>query len=226
MNYAYLRVSTQEQNLKNQELEIKRHYHIDKWYYDKKSGTLDYHKRNLNSIINEMQKDDILIVTELSRLGRSIIMIFQIVTEIQSKDCGIIAIKNNFNISPSSKNDIVSQTMLFAFGLSAQIERELISERTKQGLTVARLNGKKIGRQKGVSVYYVKLRKYQKELLQKRKQGASINALAKEYNVNWVTMKNFFEKYAKMKKPKSLTDEPKKHGHPTYQEIEWFEKHK
>ena len=103
MNYAYLRVSTQEQNLKNQELEIKRHYHIDKWYYDKKSGTLDYHKRNLNSIINEMQKDDILIVTELSRLGRSIIMIFQIVTEIQSKGCGIIAIKNNFNISPLLK---------------------------------------------------------------------------------------------------------------------------
>ena len=172
-----------------------------------------------------MKKDDILIVTELSRLGRSIVMIFDIVSKLQKKGCGIIAIKNNFNLQCGNTNDIVSQTMLFAFGLSAQIERQLISERTKQGLVVARMNGKRIGRRKGDTIYFCKLREFETELLIKRNNGQSINSLAKEYNVKWQTMKNFFIKYANMERPKALNVSPKKHGHPTNLEIEYFNKH-
>ena len=94
--------------------------------------------------------------------------------------------------------------MLFAFGLSAQIERDLISERTKLGLAVARKNGKKIGRQKGEIVYGVKLRPYQKEIMRRFKEGESVNSLAKFYNVRWNTMKRFIVYFSKMKKPKKI----------------------
>lgn len=151
MTYAYLRVSTEEQNLENQKCAISEKYKIDKWIYEKKSGTIDYHKRNLGSLMNSLKSNDTLVVTELSRLGRSLSMIFKIIDECVNSKVRVIAIKNNFDLNPYNKNDYVSSVLLFAFGLSAQIERDLISERTKLGLIVARKNGKRIGRQKGMS---------------------------------------------------------------------------
>lgn len=129
-------------------------------------------------------------------------MIFKIISELQEKKVRIIAIKNNFDLNPNKQNDIISQVLTFAFGLSAQIERDLISERTKQGLVVAKLKGKQIGRRKGETIYNVKLRKYQSEIMKKFKKGQSINSLAIEYKVTWGTMKNFIIKYSKMKNPK------------------------
>lgn len=224
MVYAYVRVSTEEQNLKNQKVAISEKFKIDEWVYEKRSGTIDYNKRNLGHLMNKLQKGDTLVVTEISRLGRSLSMVFKIINELHEKGIRIIAIKNNFDMS-ATENDITSQVLMFAFGLSAQIERDLISERTKQGLIVARKNGKRIGRQKGEVIYNVKLRPYEKDIKLKLKQGFSINFLAKEYNVRWSTMKKFIEVYSKMKKPKPLTERLKKHGHPTYAEIEWFRKH-
>jgi DNA invertase Pin-like site-specific DNA recombinase len=198
MFYAYIRVSTKEQNLENQKKVISEKYKIEKWIEEKKSGTTDYHKRSLGFLINLLNKDDTLVITEISRLGRSLTMIFNIISELQNKGVRIIAIKNNFDLNPKIKNDIVSQVLLFAFGLSAQIERDLISERTKMGLSVAKEKGKRIGRQKGEVVYNVKLRKYQNEILKKYNNGESINSLAKYYNVMWSTMKKFIEVYSKM----------------------------
>ena len=200
MVYGYLRVSTEEQNLENQKIAISEKFEIDEWVYEKKSGTIDYHKRNLGGLLEKIQNGDILITTELSRLGRSLNMIFKIINELTDKGVRVIAIKNNFDLNPKIKNDYVSSVLLFAFGLSAQIERDLISERTKQGLVVARKNGKRIGRQKGDVIYNVKLRQYQKEIEKKVKHGQSINSLAKEYNVKWSTMKKFITVYSKMKK--------------------------
>lgn len=201
MYYGYLRVSTEEQNLENQKVAILEKYEIDEWVYEKKSGTIDYHKRNLGNLINVLQKGDVLITTELSRLGRSLNMIFKIINELTDKGVRVIAIKNNFDLNPNNKNDITSSVILFAFGLSAQIERDLISERTKQGLVIAKKNGKQLGRKKGEIVYNVKLRPYQKQIKSKFKNGQSINSLAKEYNVKWSTMKKFITFYSKMKKP-------------------------
>ena len=198
MYYGYIRVSTKEQNLENQKKVISEKYKIEKWIEEKKSGTTDYHKRSLGLLINLLNKDDTLVITEISRLGRSLTMIFNIISELQNKGVRIIAIKNNFDLNPKIKNDIVSQVLLFAFGLSAQIERDLISERTKMGLSVAKEKGKRIGRQKGEVVYNVKLRKYQNEILKKYNGGKSINSLAKYYNVMWSTMKKFIEVYSKM----------------------------
>lgn len=205
MYYGYLRVSTEEQNLQNQKVAISERYKIRRWIQEKKSGTVDYHKRNLGQLIGTMVSGDVLVVTEISRLGRSLNMIFRIINDCIEKGIRVIAIKNNFDLNPD-KNDIVSEVLLFAFGLSAQIERDLISERTKQGLVVAKRNGKRIGRKVGEIPYNVKLRPYQRQIKKKFREGRSINSLAKEYSVQWSTMKKFLTFYVKMKDPKKITN--------------------
>lgn len=222
MIYGYIRVSTEEQNLENQKKAISEKYEIDEWVEEKVSGTVDYTKRNLGELIDRLENGDTLIITELSRLGRSISMIFDIISMLKKRNVRCVAIKNNFDMNPNDSNDIITSVIIFAFGLSAQIERQLISERTKQGLAVARAKGKRIGRQKGEAVYYVKLRKYQADIMNKADKGQSINSLAKEYNVRWGTMRNFIVRFSKMKKPRPLRVKPKKHGHPTYRELEYF----
>lgn len=144
---------------------ISEKYKIRKWIEEKRSGTVDFHKRNLGKLI----EGDTLAVTEISRLGRSLNMIFDIIKELQNKKVRVMAIKNNFE----KKNDITAQVLMLAFGLSAQIERDLISERTKQGLIVAKSKGKAIGRRKGEMIYNVKLRKIMRDY----KSGMSINTL-------------------------------------------------
>lgn len=176
-------------------------------------------------MIEQLKEGDILVTTEISRLGRSLNMIFRIISELQNKGVRVIAIKNNFDLNPQKKNDITSQVLMFAFGLSAQIERDLISERTKQGLAVAKANGKQIGRRKGETIYHVKLRKYEKQIMRDYKNHKSINSIATKYNVNWITVKRFIDIYLKMPKPIPLTERPKKHGHPTYAELEYFKTH-
>lgn len=199
MTYAYIRVSTQEQNLENQRKCISDLYKVDEFIEEKRSGTIDYLRRDLGGLIKRLNKGDTVIATEISRFGRSMSMIFKIMTELKDKGIRVIAIKNNFDLNPSKKNDIVANVLMFAFGLSAQIERNLISERTKQGLAVAKQNGKRIGRQKGDVVYNVKLRKWQNEIMQKYEiEKRSINSLAKEYNVKWSTMKKFITVYSKI----------------------------
>ena len=153
MFYGYIRVSTEEQNLENQKKAISEKYKIRKWIEEKRSGTVDFHKRNLGKLIEQLNEGDTLVVTEISRLGRSLNMIFDIIKELQNKKVRVIAIKNNFDLNPRKKNDITAQVLMFAFGLSAQIERDLISERTKQGLIVAKSKGKVIGRRKGEMIY-------------------------------------------------------------------------
>lgn len=226
MTYGYIRVSTVEQNLENQKKAIAERFAVDEWVEEKRSGTVDYSKRSLGALVEKTREGDVLVVTELSRLGRSLAMIFDIVSALKKKGVRCVAIKNNFDLDPSNASDIAASVLMFAFGLSAQIERELISERTKQGLAVARANGKRIGRQKGDKVYFVKLRKYESELMGLYRKGASVNFLARKYNVRWATAKAFVTKYSKMKRPKPLAEKPKKHGHPSYRELEWFKKYK
>ena len=224
MVYAYIRVSTLEQNLENQKRAIAERFEVGEWVEEKKSGTVDYSKRSLGGLMERLSAADTLVVTELSRLGRSLTMIFEIVSHLKKSGVRLVAIKNNFDLDPNNSSDIVSSVLMFAFGLSAQIERQLISERTKQGLAVAKANGKRIGRQKGDRVYFVKLRKYEAELMAAYKAGASVNSLAQKYGVQWTTCKRFITEYSKMKRPAPLKAKPKKHGHPTNRELQWFRK--
>ena len=168
-----------------------------------------------------VQKDDVIVVTEISRLGRSMMMIMNILDECLRKNVRVIAIKENFTLD----NSIASKALMFAFGLSADIEKTLISERTKAGLERARKRGKRIGRQPGEKPHYFKLTPYKTRIRKYIKEGRSINSMAKEFNVSWKTMRDFCSINIKVKPLPPLTSEPKKHGHPTRRELEWFKKH-
>ena len=150
MNYAYIRVSTDKQTTENQRIEIEKYcdancIRIDRIINETISGTVKIKNRNLGQLVKELQEGDCIIITEISRLGRSILMILNVLQELLEKNVKVIAIKENFELG----DNIQSKVLAFAFGLSAEIERQLISERTKQGLQRARKEGKQIGHKKG-----------------------------------------------------------------------------
>ena len=132
MNYAYIRVSTSYQTVQNQKMAIREYakYHrITKinWIAETISGTKQPEKRKLGELLNKVQKDDVIVITELSRLGRTMTMILNVLQSLLDKGVKVIAIKEGFELG----DNIQSKVLAFAFGLSAELERTLLSERTK-----------------------------------------------------------------------------------------------
>ncbi|MGM9838385.1 MAG: master DNA invertase Mpi family serine-type recombinase [Paludibacteraceae bacterium] len=150
MNYGYIRVSTDRQTVENQRFEINqfcqaRHLRIDGWIEETISGTRTYSKRALGKLLKRVRKGDLIICAELSRLGRNLFMIMEILNICMSKGCLVWTIKDNYRLG----DDIQSKVLAFAFGLSAEIERNLISQRTKEALARKRAEGICLGRPKG-----------------------------------------------------------------------------
>lgn len=150
MVYAYIRVSTDLQTIENQRYLINNYckenmIHIDKYVEETISGTKEYNKRRLGSLIKSLKENDILIASELSRLGRSFYMIMEILNICLNKGVKVITIKDNFKLG----DNIESKVIAFAFSLSAEIERQLISQRTKEALNRLKNEGKILGRPKG-----------------------------------------------------------------------------
>lgn len=150
MIYAYIRVSTNKQTLESQEFEIKdfcnrENIKIDFWIREKISGTKDFEKRELGKILKKLKKDDILICSEISRLGRNLLQIMTILNICMKKEAKIWTIKDCFRLG----TDIQSKVLAFAFSLSAEIERNLISQRTKEALHCLKAKGFKLGRTYG-----------------------------------------------------------------------------
>lgn len=157
MVYAYIRVSTDKQTVENQRYEIQKFcmnkgVSIDKWIEETASGAKSYSSRSLGHIVKKM-KNDTLICTELSRLGRSLFMIMEILSLCLNQGCKVYTIKDRFKLG----DDIESKVIAFAFGLSAEIERKLISQRTKESLCRLKAEGKLIGRPKGAKGKHNKL---------------------------------------------------------------------
>ena len=92
---------------------------------------------NSEKLLNKVQKDDLIICAELSRLGRNLFMIMEILNICMSKECRVWTIKDNYKLG----EDIQSKVLAFAFGLSAEIERNLISQRTKEALARKKIEG-------------------------------------------------------------------------------------
>lgn len=109
------------------------------------SGTKSYDKRQLGRLLNKVRKDDLIICAELSRLGRNLFMIMEILNICMTKECRVWTIKDNYRLG----DDIQSKVLAFAFGLSAEIERNLISQRTKEALARKKAEGVILGRPKG-----------------------------------------------------------------------------
>ncbi len=150
MIYGYIRVSSDKQTVENQRFEInnfcqREQLHIDGWIEETISGTKNYDKRELGRLLKKVQKDDLIICAELSRLGRSLFMIMEILSLCMKKECRVWTIKDNYRLG----DDIQSKVLAFAFGLSAEIERNLISQRTKEALGRLKSEGKPLGRKQG-----------------------------------------------------------------------------
>ena len=191
---AYLRVSADSQDLNNQRYEIldyanRNGFSVDHWIGIKISSRKSTKERLIDQLLQNLQDGDCLIVAELSRLGRSVGQIITIMDELIKKQVRTIIIKQGMIIN--GKNDIQTKTMITMFSLFAEIERDLISERTKSGLARARAEGKLIGRPRGNGKSRLDGKEEEiKELLRKKVSRSSI---ARIMNVSWPTLHHFMK---------------------------------
>ncbi len=190
MVYGYIRVSTENQNTENQKDEILRfcerqHIVIDSWVEDVISGTKAPEQRNLGRVImKNCRQGDLLICTELSRLGRSLLMIMNTLNFFLERNVSVWTIKDNFRLN----DDITSKVISFAFGLAAEIERQLISQRTKAALQRVIAEGKHVGRPRGRYSKHHKLAYATDYIVQQWTAGRTRNAIATELHVSWDTI--------------------------------------
>ena len=193
--YAYLRKSTDHQNTENQKLVIYKHAEkegliIDHWFDVGCSSRKSNKERRIDELLETIETGDTLIVAELSRLGRSVGQMLSLVDQLIKKQVKLISLKENIRLD--GKHDIQSKVMVTMFGLFADIERDLISERTREGLARARANGKLLGRPKGPGKS--KLDKHREEIIALLKTGSSKTYLAKKYKVTPPTLYNWLKK--------------------------------
>ncbi len=194
MIYGYLRVSTDKQTLENQEFEINNfcqneNMEVSLWITETISGTIPLEKRKLSRVLKALRKDDILICSEISRLGRNLFQIMSILNMCMQKDVQVWTIKDNYRLG----SDIQSKVLAFAFSLSAEIERNLISQRTKEALARIKASGRKLGRPTGS-----KNKKYvldgKEELLQKLlDEGLKKTQIARKLSISTKSIYNYLK---------------------------------
>ena len=195
MTYGYIRVSTDRQTVENQRFEIEEfarrtNIKIDAWIEETISGTVEPGKRELGWLLSRVQKDDLIICSELSRLGRSLFMIMSILNLIMEKGARVWTIKDNYRLG----DDIQSKVLAFAFGLSAEIERNLISQRTKEALERRKAEGMKLGRPCGTRSEHSKLDGAELAVSIMLLSGISVNQMAKLYGTHRTTIQRFISK--------------------------------
>lgn len=198
MIYGYIRVSSDKQTVENQRFEINNFCEhnqlvIDRWIEETISGTKSYNKRELGKLLKRVQKDDLIICAELSRLGRNLFMIMEILNICMSKECRVWTIKDNYRLG----EDIQSKVLAFAFGLSAEIERNLISQRTKEALARKKAEGVILGRPIGRKTDESKYKLYPKKnlILELLKAGVSRRKIAQICKVDRNTLCRFINTF-------------------------------
>jgi len=192
MNYGYIRVSSDKQTVENQRFEISRfaesqNIHIDGWIEETISGTKNYDKRKLGTLLKRIDKGDLIICAELSRLGRNLFMIMEILNICMTKECRVWTIKDGYRLG----DDIQSKVLAFAFGLSAEIERNLISQRTKEALARKKSEGVTLGRPVGKKSSKVKLSGKEMVIQELLDQNVSISDIARIFKVHRNTVSKF-----------------------------------
>lgn len=194
MVYGYIRVSSDKQTVENQRYEInnfcnKNNLTVDGWIEETISGTKNYDKRKLGVLLEKVQKEDIIICSELSRLGRNLFMIMEILNHCMERECMVWTIKDNYRLG----DDIQSKVLAFAFGLAAEIERDLIAQRTREALARKKSEGVILGRPVGRKSTTVKLSGKEEIIRELLNQGVSITAIAKIYKVHRNTVSKFIK---------------------------------
>jgi DNA invertase Pin-like site-specific DNA recombinase len=192
MIYGYIRVSTDRQTVENQRFEINKYcgqnvMTVDQWIEETVSGTKTVQERKLGKLLKKMKRDDILICSELSRLGRNLLMIMGVLNECMNRDIKVWTIKDNYRLG----SDISSKVLAFAFGLSAEIERNLISQRTKEALARMKSEGIHIGRPRGAKSKEIKLTGKENDIRKLLSQKTSKIKIAKQFGVHRSTLRRF-----------------------------------
>ena len=195
MIYGYIRVSSDKQTVENQRFEIsnfceKNSLTIDVWVEETISGMTRVDNRKLGKLLKRMKKGDVLICSELSRLGRNLLMIMGVLNECMNRDIQVWTIKDNYRLG----SDINSKVLAFAFGLSAEIERNLISQRTKEALARKKAEGVVLGRPKGSKSAKTKLTGQEKQIKELLEKKVSYSAIGRILGVHRLTVSSFVKK--------------------------------
>ena len=195
MIVGYIRVSTWKQHPENQRDEICRYattnnYEIDKWVVEVVSGSKEVKGRRLGALMKKLKKGDVLIVTEISRLSRSLTELMGIMGRCVSKGINIYTTKEKYKFD----NSINSKVLCFAFGLVAEIERNLISMRTKEALAARKAEGKALGRQKGHAPKMKLLEDARDKIKRMKNEGARDVDICRTLGVSRSTYYIFFKK--------------------------------
>ncbi len=194
MTYSYIRVSTEKQSVENQLFEIEKwakahEVKIDKFINETASGKIAIDHRKLGKLFKKLNSGDTLIVAELSRLGRSLLDVMERLNYCIKNDIKVIALKEKFEMG----DNINSKVLAFAFSLSAEIERQLISQRTKEALARKKHEGVVLGRPKGAKT---KLElhpcyAFRDKIIDWDKQGLSHTQIAKKIKVHRDTLRRW-----------------------------------
>ena len=192
MVVAYLRVSTSKQHLSNQKEEIeafavRNGLHIDLWVKEIASGKKSKDMRRLGGVLRKMTRGDVLIVSEVSRMSRNLTEIMSIVGGCLEKGICVYSIKERYKFDDS----INSKVLCFAFGLVAEIERNLISQRTKEALALRKAEGKTLGRRKGCCPKKEILEANRDDIVSMMRRGTKKKEICEKYGVSSETLRTF-----------------------------------
>lgn len=192
---GYIRVSSNKQTCEHQKYELEQfakqnHIQINRWVEETISSRKPLTKRQLGRLLDELQPNDILIAAEISRLGRSMMEVMRILETCLNKNCQVWTIKENYRLG----DDLQSKVLAFAFGLASEIERRLISQRTKSSLDNIRATGKKLGRPLSAQSKKLKLSRNTKKVKQMLDLGLTRYRIAKNMNVRQTTVDRFIHR--------------------------------
>jgi len=193
--FGYIRVSSNKQTLTHQKFEITKfarlnQIKIDKWIAETISSRKELHRRKLGGLLNDLNAGDIVIACEISRLGRSLLEVMHILENCLNKNCQVWTIKENYRLG----DNLQSKVMAFAFGLAAEIERDLISQRTKLSLENVRARGKRLGRPLGAQSRKLKLSKNRRRIRELLGRGFSKYKVSQIMKVKPITLNRFIQR--------------------------------
>lgn len=192
---GYIRVSSTKQTCEHQKYELEQfakqnHIQINRWVEETISSRKPLNRRKLGQLLEDLRPNDVLIAAEISRLGRSLLEVMRILETCLNKNCQVWTIKENYRLG----DDLQSKVLAFAFGLASEIERRLISQRTKSSLDNIRATGKKLGRPLSAQSKKLKLSRNAKKVKQMLDLGFTRYRIAKTMQVRQTTVDRFLHR--------------------------------